>query len=311
MGQIKVGRYLVNITNEETILFPKSTIKKIELIDYYYDIADIMVPYMKDRALTMVRYPNGIDKDGFYQKDMPKYFPDWIKGKTIKKKEGGSTTYVVCNNAATLVYLANQACITPHLWLSKIDKLRYPDKMIFDIDPPPAGKNFTLVRHIALRLKDLLEEIGFVPFVKTTGSKGLHVVVPIRRTANFKTVRAFAVAIAQVVVDDDPKHLTLEIRKEKRRGRVFIDTLRNAFAQTAVAPYAIRPKEKAPIATPISWDEVRDTKLTSQRYNINNIFKYLEKHGDLWKNMSKSAKGIKTAQNNFKRYMNKKYIKLK
>ncbi len=301
MEEIKVGRYLVSLTNTNKILFPKSKITKGELIDYYAAIAPIMVPYMKDRAVTMVRFPNGIDEKGFYQKNMPDYFPDWIKGKKIKKSEGGVVNHVVCNNAATLVYLANQACITPHLWLSKIDKLRYPDKLIFDIDPPPPSKNFTskdftLVRHIALRLKDILEAIDLVPFVKTTGSKGLHVVVPIKRTADFKTVRAFAVQISQILVDDDPKHLTLELRKEKRRGRVFLDTLRNAYAQTAVAPYAVRPKEKAPIATPISWDEVKDAKLVSQRYTIKNIFAYLDKHGDIWQGMQKHARGIKTAQ---------------
>ena len=156
MESLKVGRYRVTITNPDTLLFPKNKIRKIDLINYYNAIAPIMVPYMKDRPLTMVRYPNGIDHEGFYQKNMPDYFPNWVKGKTIKKSEGGSVTYVVCNNAATLVYLANQACITPHLWLSKIDKLRYPDQMIFDIDPPPSGKNFTLVRHIALRLKEIL-----------------------------------------------------------------------------------------------------------------------------------------------------------
>lgn len=305
MSELKVGRYIVKLTNEDRILFPKSKIIKSDLIDYYYKVASIMVPHMQNRAITMVRYPNGIDKEGFYQKDMPDYFPDWIKGKTVKKSEGGSTTYVVCNNAATLVYLANQACITPHLWLSKIDKLNYPDKMIFDIDPPPPGKNFALVRHIALRLKSILEDLGLVPFVKTTGSKGLHVVVPIKRTAPFDTVRAFAQEISQVLVNDDPKHLTLEVRKEKRQGRVFLDTLRNAYAQTAVAPYAVRPKEKAPIATPISWDEVEDPKLASQRYNINNIFKYLDKRGDLWDGISKQAKGIKTAQKKLKSMLQK------
>ncbi len=296
MGQIKVGRYLVTTTNEDFILFPKSKITKGELVDYYYEIAPIMLLYTKNRPLTMVRYPRGIDQEGFYQKDTPDYFPNYIKRKIIKKKEGGSTAYVVCNNEATLVYLANQGCITPHLWLSKIDKLHYPDKMVFDLDPPPLGKNFALVRKTALRLKDILEEIGLVPFVKTTGSKGLHVVVPLKRTANFDEVRAFARQIAEQLIVQDSKNLTLEIRKDKRRGKIFIDILRNAFAQTAVAPYAVRPKEKAPVATPISWDEVHDSKLTSQRYNIKTVFKRLEKYGDEWEDMNKCARSIKVVQ---------------
>ncbi|MGE0206303.1 MAG: non-homologous end-joining DNA ligase [Candidatus Babeliales bacterium] len=302
MNSLKVGRYKVAITHPERTLFPKSKITKEDLIEYYNDIASYMVPYLKDRPLTMHRYPEGITQEGFYQKDMPDYFPDFIKGKTIPKKEGGSTTYVVCNNAATLVYLANQACITPHVWLSKIDKLKYPDMLIFDMDPPSTTKkSFNLVRHAALSLKKILEDIGLVPFVKTTGSRGLHVVVPIKRTATFDAVRTCAQKIAQILIDNDPKHFTMEIRKEKRGNKVFIDTLRNAYAQTAVAPYAVRAKEKAPVATPIFWDEVEDATLTSQRYNIDNIFNYLKKHKDPWKNFFKSARDIKSACKKLKR----------
>jgi bifunctional non-homologous end joining protein LigD len=294
----KIDKGIVEITNPDRILFPKSKITKSDLIDYYECIADIMIPYMQDRPLTMVRYPSGITKEGFYQKDMPEYFPDWIKNKTIKKGTGGITTYVVCNNPATLVYLANQAVITPHLWLSKIDKLDYPDMLIFDLDPPEGTSKFSLVRAVAFRLKEILESLDLVPFVKTTGSKGLHIVVPLKRTADFETVRAAAQTIAQCLVNDDPKHLTLEVRKEKRRGRVFIDTLRNAYAQTVVAPYGVRPIEKAPIATPILWDEVADKKLTAQRYTIKNIFTYLEKHGDVWQGMNTYARSIKNAVKN-------------
>ncbi len=295
MGRIKVGRYVVTTTNEDFILFGKSKITKGDLIEYYHRIAPIMLPYLKNRPLTMVRYPSGIDQEGFYQKDTPDYFPQWIKRKRIKKKEGGSTNYVVGQNQATIVYLANQGCIAPHLWLSKIDKLHYPDMMIFDLDPA-LGTNFTLVRNTALKLKTLLESVGLISFVKTTGSKGLHIVVPLKRTADFDTVRAFAREIAKILIVQDPKHLTLEIRKEKRGNRVFIDVLRNAFAQTAVAPYAVRPKEKAPVAMPISWNEVKDSKLISQRYTIKNVFKHLEKHGDEWEGMHRYARSIKQAQ---------------
>lgn len=296
MGRIKVGRYVVETSNEDIVFFPKSKITKGDLIEYYHRIAPIMIPYTKNRPLTMLRYPSGIEQEGFYQKDAPPYFPEWIERIAIKKLEDGITNYVVANNKATLVYLANQGCITPHVWLSKIDKVYYPDMMIFDLDPPGTGTNFTLVRKTALKLKELLESLEFVSFVKTTGSKGLHVVVPLKRTADFDVVRACAKAIAQKLVAQDPKHLTLEIRKEKRGNRIFIDVLRNAFAQTAVAPYAVRPREKAPVAMPISWDEVEDSKLISQRYTIENVFKRLDRYGDEWSMMNRYARSIKQAQ---------------
>jgi bifunctional non-homologous end joining protein LigD len=291
---VKCGRHAIKISNENKIIFPKSKITKGDLIEYYYHIAPIMLPYMKNRPLNMLRYPNGIDQEGFYQKEIGDYFPSWIKRKVIKKREEGKTQYVVCNNAATLVYLANQACITPHLWLSRIDKLDTPDQMIFDLDPPPPGTNFHLVQKIALRLKEIIEESGLTPFVKTTGSKGLHITVPLKRTTNFTEVRVYARAFAQRLVDDDPKNITLEMRKEKRGKRIFIDTLRNAFGQTAAAPYSVRPLEGAPIATPLFWDEVFDKKLTSRRYTIKNIFDYLQKEGDPWHDMHTYAKSIKS-----------------
>lgn len=287
-----MGRYTIETSNEDRILFPKKKYTKKDLIDYYQKIGNRMIPYTNDRPLTMVRYPSGIDDEGFYQKDMPDYFPDWIASKRVPKKEGGSTTYVVCNNTATLMYLANQGCITPHVWLSKIDKLHYPDHMIFDLDPPSL-KEFDKVQKAALTLKKLLESFDLTPYVKTTGSKGLHIVVPLRRTAKFKTVRTCAHHIAQLLQQEHKKELTLEIRKAKRGNNVFIDTLRNAFGATAVAPYGVRPKDGAPVATPIDWNEVRDKTLTSQRYTIKNIFKRLSRIQDPWHGMQRHATSIK------------------
>lgn len=273
---------MVTITNPDKILFPRDNITKGELINYYQEIAPIMVPYMKDRPLTMQRFPEGIDHEGFFQKDASDYFPRWIKRKKIKKQDGGSTDYVVCNTTNTLVYLANQACITPHLWLSKINSLHKPDRMIFDLDP--AGpKDFKLVKEIALILKKILEAHKFEPMVMTTGSRGLHVVSLLNGKTDYDTVRAFAREIAAAVAQTDPKHITIETRKDKRGTRLLIDYLRNGFGATAVAPYAVRPKDGAPIATPLLWEELDDKKLTSQTYTIKNIFKRINKVGDIWK----------------------------
>lgn len=296
MTKLKIGRYVVETSNEAKILFPKSKITKGDLIEYYKDIADTMLTYVKNRPISMVRYPNGIDKEGFYQKDAPDYFPKWIVRFEIKKKTGGVTNYVVINNEATLVYVTNQGCITPHIWLSKKDKPDYPDMIVFDIDPPDL-KSFAKVRHAALLIKEALEEDGLTPFVKTTGSKGLHVVVPIKRTVLFDIARSYTQQIAKKLIDQEPKQFTLEFRKEKRNNKVLIDTFRNAFAQTMVAPFGVRPKEGAPISMPIAWKEVHSTKLSSQSYTIKNVFTYLKKHGDHWDDMSDYAKSIKGLAN--------------
>lgn len=292
MAKLKIGRYIVETSNESKIFFPKNNYTKGDLIEYYKKIADTMVPHIKDRPISMVRYPNGVKQDGFYQKDAPDYFPDWIARFEVEKKADGVTTYVMVNNNATLVYLANQGCITPHIWLSKKDKPKRPDMLVFDIDPPDT-KSFDKVRHAALLLKEILEQEDLTPFVKTTGSKGLHVAVPLIRTVNFDLARSYGQEIAQKVIKQEPKKFTLEFKKEKRDNKVLIDIFRNAFAQTMVAPFGVRPKEGAPISMPIKWDEVHSKKLTSNQYTIKNAFEYLKKYGDQWEDMFDHAKSIK------------------
>lgn len=293
MAHYKCQKYVIQTSNEDKKLFLPSPVTKGDLIYYYCHIAQYMVPFTKNHPLVMVRYPNGIKEEGFYQKDTPDYFPDWIKRVAVKHGTG-ITNYVVANNADTLVYLANQGCITPHLWLSRADKLEYPDRMIFDIDP---GKQpFSLVQQIALEIREILEKLDLVSFPMTTGSQGIHVTVPLNRRSNFDEVRQFARDIAVVLTNKYPQQLTLEMRIAKRRGRLFIDTLRNGFGATAVAPYGARPKPKAPVATPLLWKEVDDAQLTSQKYNVSNIFARLDKKGDVWKSFFKTAHSLTKAK---------------
>src|SRR5579885_143825 len=208
MKVVKIGRHSIELSNMHKIIFPQDKITKGEIVDYYYRIAKVMVPHMKGHLISMQRFPNGIDKEGFYQKEAGSYFPSWIPLKAVKKEESSELVhYVVCNNTATLVYLANQLCLTPHLWLSKSDKLHYPDRMIFDLDP--SGKEFSYVIDAAKILKDVLEAHKLVPFVMTTGSRGLHVVVPLKRTKKFDYVRSFARHIASEMAKDDPKRFTV------------------------------------------------------------------------------------------------------
>lgn len=286
----KFGPYVIQLSNLDKPFFDDD-LTKGDLIDYYEKVANIMLSHIKDRPMMMHRFPDGITGSSFYQKNAPDYFPKWIKQKKVPLKEDGYTNFVVCQNKATLVYLANQAMITPHIWLSKIDKLKYPDKLVFDLDP--SVENFKQLYKIAKALKKLLENLDLTPYVMTTGSHGLHVVVPLDRSVDFKTSRKFAEKCANQIIKLYPEDATLELRKEKRGKKIFIDTLRNQFGATSVAPYGVRARKNAPVATPLKWEELDDPRLTPQTYNIKNIFTRIKKINDPWKNIYKHRSSLK------------------
>lgn len=290
--KMKIGSHTIELSHLDKVLFPDDGITKGDLIDYYQRIADIMLPHLANHPLSLQRFPNGIQVEGFYQKEIPDYFPTWIRGVSVEVKEDQTRqAQVVCENVETLVYLANQACITLHPWLSRVDKLNYPDKLIFDLDPPRG--DFETVRFAAGRLRELLQERGLVPFVMTTGSKGLHVVVPLDRSADFDEVRAFVRELADELARREPKRLTTETRKDQRHGRVFLDYLRNAYGQTGVAPYTVRAKPGAPVATPLDWAELADPQLHSQSYTMRNIFHRLGHKADPWQDIRNHACALK------------------
>lgn len=286
----KIGGYKIEITNQDKVLFPGDGIAKGEMVDYYERIAEIMLPHMKDRLLALQRFPDGIEEEGFYQKEAADYFPDYIKRVQVKLEDGTRQDEVVCNNAATLVYLANLATITPHLWLSTTEAITRPDKIVFDLDPSDED-DFDVVKEGARGLRKVLEDAGLPCYVMTTGSRGLHVVAPIRPEHEFSKVKEFAKAVAHNLEEVDRK-FTTKVRKEKRRGRVFVDYLRNEYAQTSVAPYALRAKPGAPVAAPLDWDELSDSKLDSQSYTIENIFKRLSRKEDPWKEFSRHRSSL-------------------
>jgi bifunctional non-homologous end joining protein LigD len=286
--QIQIGSRTFEISNLQKVMFPRINFTKGDLIDYYHDIAQVMLPHMQNRPLSMERYPDGTEAEGFYAKEAPDYFPDWIDRASVEVLESGETQpQVVCNQEATLVYLANQACVTPHLWLSRRDRLHYPDKLIFDLDPPSEG--FEPVRQAARLLREALDEIELPSFVMTTGSKGLHVVVPLDRSAEFDVVRAFAKDLANMIAHRHPDSFTTETRKVQRKGRLFLDYLRNSYAQTSVAPYALRALPGAPVATSLDWEELENANLHSQSYTVKNIFRRLGQKEDPWKDMWRHA----------------------
>jgi bifunctional non-homologous end joining protein LigD len=298
-GEITVSGRTFTLTNADKVLFPEDGITKGEMVDYYTRVAPAALPHFRGRPVSMLRFPDGIHGESFFQKEASAYFPDWLERTTLSKV-GGATDYVVCRSAADLAYLAGQACITPHLWLSRFDRPNNPDLLIFDIDPP--GMDFGPVRQTALELKDLLSRLGLVPFVKTTGSRGLHVTCPLDRSATFTESRVFAETVGRYLAAQNPAQLTVEVRKEKRAERVFIDALRNSYGATAVAPYALRAKPGAPLAAPITWEELARPSLNSQSYNLGNIFRRLAHTGDPWADMMREARPLRLASGKLKAY---------
>lgn len=281
---LATGPHEIVLTSTDRIYFPESGITKGALLDYYRRIADTMLLYVHDRPLTLHRFPEGIGEDGFFQQNASDYFPDWIARVKVDK-EGGHVEHVMVNNAASLVYLANQGVITFHAWLSRADRLHTPDRLIFDLDP--SGADLADVRRAVRSVGDLMRELGLVPFVMTTGSSGFHVTAPLKREQPFEAVRDFAHDMADLLARHDPDHLTTEQRKAKRQGRVFLDTLRNSYAHTAVAPYSVRAKEGAPIAAPLDWDELSGAQ--PQQVTIANVFRRLAQKTDPWRDMPDHA----------------------
>jgi bifunctional non-homologous end joining protein LigD len=283
---MKIGKRDIELSNTEKALFDDAGITKGDMIDYYREMASVMLPHVRDRALTLHRFPDGIRAKGFYQQNVSDYFPDWIARATLGK--GSETEYPVVTDTPSLVYLANQAAIEFHVWLSRVDRPDHPDRMIFDLDP--AGEDFSTVRFAASQLHELLvQELGLPCFAMTTGSRGLHLVVPLDPTSNFDSVRGFARRIAEIAVTRAPDRPTTEQRKDKRGDRLFLDTTRNAYGQTGIAPYSLRAKPGGPLATPLEWKEVDDSTLRADRYTLENIRRRLGQRSDPWRHIKRHA----------------------
>jgi bifunctional non-homologous end joining protein LigD len=289
-AEVIAGRRRIAISSADKLLFPKSGITKLELAEYYARIAPMMLPLVRDRPVTMQSFPGGIEAAGYLIKSAPKYFPDWIARATVPKR-GGTVTHALANNAESLVFMANQNCITPHVWLSRVDMPEQPDRVIFDFDPHEGG-TFADCRAAARDLGELLRDRGLATYAMVTGSQGLHVVVPIRRGPRFPEVFQWAKAVGIELADASPAKLTMEFLKENRGGRIYVDVRRNAYAQHAVAPYGVRPREGAPVAMPIRWEELSDRNLKSQRWTIKTAPERVESEGDPWKDMGRSARKL-------------------
>ena len=288
-GSVTVGNIRVDLSNTGKVFFPGDEITKGDLIGYYREVASRMLPYLRDRPIAMARYPDGINGQRIFQKNVPGYFPGWVSRAEVSKQDG-RLRHVICDKPATLVYLANQACIELHVFLSRVGHLGNPDQLVFDLDPPDDDQ-FGDVRRAALALRNLLEgELGLTAFVKTTGGKGLHVHVTLNAADDFDSVRAFARQAGGLLAARHPGLVTTEQRKDKRGGRVYIDIMRNAYAQTVVAPYVVRARPGAPVAVPLHWDEVADRGLAPGRFTLRTVpgrLRELGSSGDPWSGLGR------------------------
>jgi bifunctional non-homologous end joining protein LigD len=278
----------MKLTHPDKIWFPKSKFTKQDIANYYTKIAPYFLKYVKNHLIVLLRFPNGITNESFYQKQIPDYFPAYIKRKTIDLKKGEKQTVIIIANQKSLNYLVNQGTITFHSWLSNTKKINNPDKIIFDFDP--ATKDLKSLRLAVTEMKKIIEKHELVPFLMTTGSKGYHIVIPIKPEHSFDVIREFAKKLAQELADKYPNLMTTNPKLETRKNKIFIDYLRNSYGATAVAPYSVRAIEKAPVATPITWQEL--SKANPQKYNVKNIFKRLASKGDVWKKFEKSRKKL-------------------
>jgi bifunctional non-homologous end joining protein LigD len=278
------------ITHPEKVLFPDAGITKGELASYYESVASVLVPHIRARPVTMERFPAGIDKKGFIQKDVSKGFPAWLERIEVPKKDG-TVHYPIVTDTRSLLWIVNQNTITPHVWISRAPKLNNPDICVFDLDPTEDEKPEVL-RAAALALRDLLDELGLPSWVKTSGSKGFHIVVPLDGKADMGTVGHFTHAVGTLLVSRDPKHLTQEFHKKDRGGRILVDTGRNGFSATHAVVYAVRAKPGAPVSAPCTWEEIERGTVGPQSFTLRTMAARLAEAGDLWSDLRKRARSL-------------------
>lgn len=277
--QLTVGGHSIQISNPDKILFPESEITKGEYVAYYERVSQYMLEHIRDRPLSMERFPDGIDGERFYQKEVPDYFPNFVERVDVKAEEDQPKFYATAVNRASIVYLANLVTI-PHIWMSLTADLRKPDRMVWDLDPE--GLTFEKVKVAAKLLRYLLGEIGVTPYPMLTGSRGLHVIAFVRPVHDVDVIFDFTKKVAQLITRKLPQLFTVRYTKSQRGKKIYIDYHRNIYAQTGVAPYAVRALEGAPVAMPIRWDDLLDEALQPTSFTIRNAVERLDEVGDAW-----------------------------
>jgi bifunctional non-homologous end joining protein LigD len=280
------------ITHPDKLLFPADGITKGELAAYYETMAPILVPHLRGRPLTMERYPAGIAEPGFWQKDVSRGFPDWLQRVEVPKKNG-IVHYPVVTDARSLLWVTNQNTITQHVWSSRIPRLRYPDLCVLDLDP--STDDMAAVRAAALGLRDFLADLALASWVKTSGSKGFHIVVPLDGKTHIGVVARFAHAAGTAFVAASPDRLTQEFSKSDRGGRIYVDTGRNGYGATFACVYTVRAKAGAPISAPCTWEEIERAVVAPQSFTLRNMPQRLANVGDLWADLHRHPQPLHQA----------------
>lgn len=288
----------IKISHADKVFYPDDDVTKGDVVEYYRQVASSMLPHLRGRPLTLRRYPDGISHEGWFQKEASGHFPDWLRVEAVPQRAGGTVHHVICKDEASLVYLANQATIEFHVWPSTVDRLDGPDLLVVDLDPPD-GVEVKELRRIARQVRDLFDELGLTPFVQATGGRGFHVVAPLDTSADYELVRAFAREVAEHLAAGDPDRLTTEQRKDKRGDRVFLDTNRNGYAQTFVAPYSLRARPGAAVATPLDWDELG--RAEPNGFELRKIKQRLARKGDPWRDLHSRGASAEKARERLRR----------
>ncbi len=278
------------ITHPEKVLFPDDGITKGDLAAYYEMIAPVMLPHIVRRPVTMERFPAGIAKKGFLQKDVSKGFPEWLQRVEVPKKDG-VVHHPIVTDTRSLLWLVNQNSITPHVWTSRAPDVYHPDICVFDLDP--SVDDAGMLRAAALAVRDLLDELGLPSWVKTSGSKGFHIAVPLDGKANMEEVAGFAHQVGALLVRRDPKNLTQEFHKVDRGRRILVDTGRNGWSATHAAAYAVRAKPGAPVSAPCTWEELESGQVEPRTFTLRNMAARIKEAGDLWSGMRKRRRSLK------------------
>jgi bifunctional non-homologous end joining protein LigD len=278
------------ITHPEKILFPGDEITKGELASYYEMIAPVMLPHLRRRPITMERFHRGIAAPGFFQKDVSKGFPDWLVRVEVPKKDG-TVHHPIANDTRSLLWLANQNSITIHVWPSRTPNLYNPDICIFDLDP--SNDALEPLRAAALNLRDLLAELGLPSWIKTSGSKGFHIAVPLDGKSDFATIARFAHAVGTIMVKRYPEKLTQEFHKVDRGGRILVDTGRNGYSATYAATYTVRARPGAPVSAPCTWEELERGEVGPKTFALRTMGQRIADVGDLWVDLLRKKRSLR------------------
>lgn len=280
----------VKLTNLQKVLWPEDKLTKAHLIRYYHEIAPVLLPHIRNRLLVMKRYPDGIHGEAFYQKECPAYAPDWVETYAVSHSRK-VINYIVCNDAATLVWLANQGCVEVHCWTSRLGAVDHPDLAVIDLDPSD-GVLFEVVLKVARLFRRVLEEFGLAGYPKTSGASGLHIFIPILPVYNYHLITAAIKFLAELVVQSYPEVTTVERSVDKRKGKVYLDFLQNGRGKTMAFQYSLRPVPGAPVSAPLNWSEVEEG-VDPREHNLKTIFNRLKKYGDLYAGLIHPGQSLK------------------